>query len=373
MTRITPYLLQGRERGGSDVHVSAGLPPMMRLDGELIALDPRRLSEGEVDLLVAEVLPPELRERLEKLGAADFSHQEPEAGRFRMNVCRQRLGFTLVARLIPDRIPKLDDLGLPPIVAQLAALHSGLVLVTGGAGTGKSTTLAALVDRLNQTRNLTIVSLEEPIEFVHASRMSLVVQREVGRDVRTYHDGLRAALRQDPDVIVVGEMRDRETISLAIEAAETGHLVFGTLNTRSAHQTVHRVLDVFPTESQNQVRHTLAENLRGVVTQDLIKVADGRGRRLVCEVLVVNAAVAQLIREGKTFQIPGAIATGRRLGMQLMDQALVGLVRAGKIDPDDAFLRAGDKRELVPFVTQPALLALAGGSAAEIVEPEETR
>jgi twitching motility protein PilT len=187
----------------------------------------------------------------------------------------------------------------------------------------------------------------------------------VGTDIPSYQSGLRAALRQDPDVIVVGELRDHETISLAIEASETGHLVLGTLNTRSAHQTIHRILDAFPTEAQSQIRHAVAENLRCVVTQELVRVADGRGRRVVCEVLVVNAAVAQLIREGKTFQIPGMMATGRRLGMQLMDQALVGLVQAGHIDPDEAFLRATDKRELVRFVTRPELLALASGGSAD--------
>jgi twitching motility protein PilT len=216
-----------------------------------------------------------------------------------------------------------------------------------------------MIHEINRTRNLNIITLEDPVEFVHKSEKALVMQREVGTHVHSFSDGLRAALRQDPDVILVGELRDYESISLAIEACETGHLVLGTLHTRGAHQTVHRIVDAFPTESQAQIRHTLAETLKCVLSQELVRAADGRGRRAVMEILMVTPAVSQMIREGKVFQIPGAISTGRRVGMQLMDQALINLVRSGDIDPDEAFLKAVDKREFLRFVTRPELRLLA--------------
>ncbi len=365
MPRIDAFLRLGREQGCSDIHFTVGLPPLVRMDGELAPLKYRALEGDEIESLTAEILSAEQGRILAERGAVDLSYSSPEAGRFRVNVYRQRRGPSAVARVIPETPPQLADLGLPPVVADFTGLRSGLVLVTGGTGSGKSTTLAALIDSINRNRNLTVLTLEEPVEFVHRSRTALVIQREVGTHVRSFHEGLRAGLREDPDVILVGELRDYETISLAVEASETGHLVFGTLHTRGAFQTIHRIVDAFPTESQDQIRHTLAENLRCVVSQDLVRVADGRGRRAVCEVLVVTPAVAQMIREGKTFQIPGAIATGRRLGMQLMDQALLGLVQSGCVDPDEAFLRASDKREFARFVTRPELKAMAGPGGGE--------
>jgi twitching motility protein PilT len=359
MPRIDAFLKLGREQGCSDIHFTVGLPPLVRLDGELTPLKYRELSREEVAGIVTEILDSYHRERLESHGAVDFSYQAPEIGRFRMNAMKQQLGLAAVCRVIPEEVPRIEQLGLPPVLAGFTNLGAGMILVTGAAGTGKSTTLAALIDEINRSRNMNIVTLEDPIEFVHRSEKALIMQREVGLHVHSFSEGLRSALRQDPDVILVGEMRDYETISLAIEACETGHLVLGTLHTRGASQTIHRIVDAFPTEAQAQIRHTLAENLKCVVSQELVRAADGRGRRAVVEILVVTTAVAQLIREGKTFQIPGVISTGRRLGMQLMDQALLALVRSGDIDPDEAYLKAGDKREFVPFVTHPQLLEWA--------------
>jgi twitching motility protein PilT len=255
----------------------------------------------------------------------------------------------------------MEQLGLPPIVRKLCDYHQGMILVTGSTGTGKSTTLAAMIDYLNSTRSLNIISLEDPIEFVHRSKTSQVIQRELGTHLPSFAEGVRAAMREDPDVILVGELRDPESVMLALEAAETGHLVFGTLHTRGAAQTIDRIVDAHPSENHTQVRHSLAENLKAVVSQELIRCADGRGRRAAHEVLVVNVAVQQMIREGKSFQIAGAITTGKRLGMQLMDQSLLSLVRAGEVDPDEAFLKAEDKWGFAPFLTRPELLAIVNG------------
>jgi twitching motility protein PilT len=364
MPDIDGFLRLGCEQGCSDIHFTAGHPPLVRTDGELTPLEHRKLDGREIDGLAAEILAPMHRDALQTQGAVDLSYTADGVGRFRVNVCRHRTGLSIICRMVPERPPVLADLGLPPVISRFTGLSSGLVLVTGGAGTGKSTTLAALIEEINRSRNATVLTLEEPIEFVHESKMALIVQREVGTHVHSFHDGLRAGLREDPDVILVGELRDFETISLAIEASETGHLVLGTLHTRGAYQTIHRIVDSFPAEIQPQIRHTLAENLKCVVSQELVRVADGRGRRAVCEILVVNSAVAQLIREGKTFQIPGTIATGRRLGMQLMDQALLSMVQAGNIDPDEAFIRAKDKREFARFVTRPEVKTLFGGTGA---------
>jgi twitching motility protein PilT len=327
----------------------------------LTPLKYRDLTKDETQSLFAEILDEFHNEELQRNGAVDFSYATEELGRFRFNACYQRLGLSAVCRIIPDRVPNLTELGLPSVVSEFTELSSGLVLVTGGTGTGKSTTLAAMINEINSNRNLHIITLEDPIEFVHRSSKSIVVQRELGTQVVGFHDGLRSALRQDPDVILVGEMRDYSTIAAAIEASETGHLVLGTLHTRGAFQTIHRIVDVFPTDAQTQIRHTLAENLRAVVSQDLIRAADGRGRRVVNEILVVTPAIAQLIREGKTHQIPSSIATGRRVGMQLMDEAMLTLVNAGEIDPDEAFQKATDKREFIPHVVNPDLLRLMDG------------
>ena len=364
MARIDAFLQLGREQGCSDIHFTVGLPPLVRMDGDLTPLRYRELGGEEIWSLLLEILSPEQRELFQRSGSVDVSYAPEGLGRFRINACRQMRGLAAFCRVIPERTPRLEELGLPPVVSTLAELGSGLVLVTGSAGTGKTTTLAALLEQMNRTRNLTIITLEDPIEFLHPSASSLVVQREVGTHVGSFHEGLRSALRQDPDVILVGELRDQETISAAIEASETGHLVLGTLHARGAYQAIHRILDTFPAEAQGQVRHTLADNLRAVVSQELVRVADGRGRRAVTEILIVTHAVAQLIRESKTHQLPSTMATGRKHGMRLLDQELLILVQAGEIDPDDAFLKASDRRELIFHVVSPDLLKLVDGGGA---------
>lgn len=369
MPRIDAFLQLGREHGCSDIHFSVGLPPLIRIDGALTPVKYRNLTEAETAGLVDEILNEAQRHHIETTGAVDLSYRIQEHGRFRINVCRHRKGLSAICRVIPRDIPALGDLGLPPIVNRFTNIRSGLVLVTGSTGTGKSTTLAAMIRDINERKNLDILSLEDPIEFVHPSINSLIVQREVGTDVPSFSEGLRSALRQDPDVIMVGELRDTETMALALEASETGHLVLGTLHTRGAAQTIDRIVDAFPAGLQNQVRHTLADNLRCVLSQELLRAADGRGRRAAMEVLVVTPAVSQMIRDGKTFQIGSAITTGRRAGMQLMDMALLALVRAGDVDPDEAFLKSIDKREFIEYVTDRSLLNLIGSATAPTASP----
>ncbi|MEP7027295.1 MAG: PilT/PilU family type 4a pilus ATPase [Candidatus Eisenbacteria bacterium] len=357
MAHIDGFLQLARAQGASDVHFTVGRPPLVRLDGELVELQYRALAAAEIEGFLLELLDDAGRGQLEQRGAVDLSYATPELGRFRLNVFRQRLGMAAICRVIPEQLPRLADLGLPRVVGELSVLDSGLVLISGGPGTGKTTTLAALVDEINRQRNCNIITIEDPIEFAHESQKSLVLQREVGTHVPSFSDGIRSSLRQDPDVLLIGELRDPEAIVAAIEAAETGHLVFGTLNTRGAYQAIHRIVDTFPTDGQAQIRHTLAETLRAVVSQDLVRMADGRGRRVVAEIMIMTSAIAQLVRENKMHQVASAIGTGRRLGMQLMDQALLSLVQSGEIDPDDAFLKALDKKEFAPFVTRPELLA----------------
>jgi twitching motility protein PilT len=361
MPRIDAFLEIGQQQGGSDIHFTVGLPPLVRLDGELLPVKYRELTQDETEGLVREILSEQQQQIFETTGTLDLAYRCENLGRFRINLCRHRKGIAAICRVIPQEVPTLDALGLPRILAQFTKLNAGLVLVTGPTGTGKSTTLAAMIREINHTQSLNIITLEDPVEFVHQSDQSLVVQREIGTHVESFKDGLRSALRQDPDVILVGELRDPDTVTLALEAAETGHLVLGTLHTRGAAQTIDRIVDAHPSDNQSQVRHSLADNLKAVVSQELIRAADGRGRRAALEILVSTPAVQQHIREGKTFQIASAITTGRRLGMQLMDQSMLSLVRAGEIDPDEAFLRAEDKWGFAPFVTRPELLQMMTG------------
>jgi twitching motility protein PilT len=361
MARIDAFLEIGKQQGGSDIHFAVGLPPLVRLDDELMPIKYRELSNQECYDLVREIVRDELWATFEERGAVDMGYAAEGLGRFRINVCRHRAGMSAICRIIPDEVPSPAELGLPRVLSQFTRLANGLVLITGPAGTGKSTTLAAMIREINERESLNIITLEDPIEFVHTSHKCQIVQREVGTHVNSFQSGLRAALREDPDVILVGELRDHETVTLALEAAETGHLVLGTLHTRGAAQTIDRIVDAHPSENHSQVRHSLAENLKAVVSQELIRCADGRGRRAAHEVLIVNVAVQQMIREGKSFQIPGAITTGKRLGMQLMDQSLLALVRAGEIDPDEAFLKAEDRWGFAPFLTRPELLGMVNG------------
>jgi len=356
MARLDAFLQLGKEQGCSDIHLAVGVPPMLRMHGELMAVKYRNLGEEELRALVEEILTDTQRTEFAAGKDLDFSYASDEVGRFRVNLFRKLVGIGAAFRVIPSHVPGLDALGLPPVVKQLLGQDHGMILVTGAAGTGKSTTLAAMIDHLNSTRPLNIITLEDPIEFVHKSKVSLVVQREVGTHVGSFAEGVRAALREDPDIILVGEMRDAETITLAMVAAETGHLVLGTLHTTSATKTLDRILDALPVEQRGQGTVFLAQRLRGVVSQNLVRTSDGRGRKAVVEILVMTPAIANLVASGKVFQIPSMMQTGRDLGMQLMDQALLEAVQKKEIDPDDAYRCAADKRPFQRFVTDPNLL-----------------
>ncbi|MDH3508689.1 MAG: PilT/PilU family type 4a pilus ATPase, partial [Gammaproteobacteria bacterium] len=279
-----------------------------------------------------------------------------ESGRFRVNVYRKETGVGATFRNIPSDIPSMERLGLPAIIEKFCDLHQGMVLVTGSTGTGKSTTLASMIDHLNSTRSLNIISLEDPIEFVHTSKKAQVVQRELGTHLPSFAEGVRAALREDPDVILVGELRDAETISMAMTAAETGHLVLGTLHTTSAVKSVDRIIDALPADQREQTKSFLSHSLHAVVTQNLVKTADGRGRRAVLEVLVMTRAIAKLIMTEQTHQIPAQLQTGKELGMQTMDQSLLDAMNQKLIDPDDAYRYAVDHKKFERFVTDTTIL-----------------
>jgi twitching motility protein PilT len=364
MARIDAFLKLGREQGCSDVHLAVGVPPMLRMNGDLMPIRFRDLGDRELEGYVQEILTPIQRQRFAEGEDLDFSYVAGEVGRFRVNVFRKATGVGATFRHVPAMPPGLDELGLPAVVRDLIDHHQGMVLVTGSTGTGKSTTLAAIIDHINTHRPVNIISLEDPIEFVHRSKRAQVVQREVGTHISGYTDGLRAALREDPDVILVGELRDSESITMAMIASETGHLVLGTLHTTSAVKTIDRILDAMPPELREQGKTFLAQNLHGVLTQALVKRADGRGRRVVVETLVITRAIAKMIMTDKTHQIPSQMQTGRDRGMQLFDQALMEAVEKKLVDPDDAYLQANDKKLFQRFVTDASLLPkinLAGG------------
>lgn len=356
MARLDAFLQLGREQGCSDIHLAVGVPPMLRVHGELVAVKYRDLTREELQGLIYEILTETQRMQFESGGDLDFSHTTEEVGRFRVNLFRKMGGIGATFRVVPQQIPSLDSLGLPVVVKDLACAHQGLVLVTGATGTGKSTTLGAMIDFLNSTRRLNIITLEDPIEFVHRSNLSLVVQREIGTHVASFAEGLRAALREDPDVILVGELRDPETIAMALTAAETGHLVLGTLHTTSATKTIDRILDAMPMEQRASATSLLARTLRGVISQTLVKRANRRDRKVILEILVMTHAIANLILTGKIFQIPASLQTGKNAGMQLMDQALLEALQKNEIDPDDAYNRALDKKQFQRFVTNPSVL-----------------
>ena len=336
MAKIDKLFQILQQQGGSDLHLSPDNPPMIRVSGHLKPALNQVLSSDQYKLLVYEIMSDAQRTHFEENHDLDFAYEVAElSARFRANIFLGRLGVSAVFRIIPSEILTVEQLGLPQTVLDLTAYKKGLVLVTGPTGSGKSTTLAAMIDHINRNRNEHILTVEDPVEFVHKSRKSLINQREVGVHTHSFASALKAALREDPDIILVGEMRDLETIELAITAAETGHLVFGTLHTSSAAKTVDRLVNVFPTTQQEQIRTMLAESMRGVVAQQLLRTVDGK-RCAALEILKVNAASANLIREGKTFQLPSVIQTGRKDGMQLMDQALQELLNAKRIDIDEA-------------------------------------
>jgi twitching motility protein PilT len=332
---------------GSDLHLTAGSPPVVRVHGELErverypALTPRALQG-----MIYAILPQKMRERFEQELELDMSYSLPGRARFRVNVYMQRDSVGAAFRVIPFEIKDIDTLGLPPVVADLARFPRGFVVVTGPTGSGKSTTLASMVDVVNQERHGHIMTVEDPIEFLHKHKSCIVNQREVGADTHGFSQALKHVLRQDPDVILVGEMRDLETISTAITAAETGHLVFATLHTQDAPQTIDRIIDVFPPHQQQQVRVQLSTTLQGVVTQQLVPTADGKGRAAACEVMVATPAIRNLVREGKVHQIYSAMQAGGRFGMQTMDMSIASHVKAGRINQQVAFERCHDPEEL---------------------------
>ncbi len=343
MARIDSLFKLLKDKGGSDLHLSPGNPPLLRVSGDLVPAIPQKLGHDQYKALVYEIMTEDQRRRFEETHDLDFAYEVASLdARFRANIFYGRLGIGAVFRLIPTRILTAQELGLPPTLLRFTEYNKGLVLVTGPTGSGKSTTLAAMIDHVNRSRGEHILTIEDPIEFVHTSQKSLVNQREVGRHTSSFATALKAALREDPDIILVGEMRDLETIELAITAAETGHLVFGTLHTSSAPKTIDRIINVFPTNQQEQVRAMLAESLKGVIAQQLVPTEDGR-RCAALEILLVNTAVSNLIREGKTFQIPSVVQTGRKEGMQLMDQALQELLNAHRINAGTAFKYAQNK------------------------------
>jgi twitching motility protein PilT len=335
------------EVNASDLHLTVGSAPMIRVRGELRGLDdyPQLTSKDTRDMVYG-ILSNDQRKRIEEDWQVDFSYSVPRMGRFRVNAYMQRASVGAAFRLIPSEIKSVDQLGLPTVVHEFVKKPRGFVLVTGPTGSGKSTSLAGMIDEINQTRHEHILTIEDPIEFLHRHKKCMVNQREIGNDAQSFQLGLKAALRQDPDVILVGEMRDLETISTALTAAETGHLVFATLHTQDTAQTIDRIIDVFPPHQQQQVRVQLSVALQGIITQQLLPTADGSGRVAACEVLSITPAVRNLIREGKTHQIHSVLQTGGATGMQSMDAALAQLVRGGKITRELAEQRSSTPEEL---------------------------
>ncbi|WP_425807647.1 type IV pilus twitching motility protein PilT [Desulfitobacterium sp. Sab5] len=331
MISIEPILQLAAERKASDIHLAVESPPILRINGVLTRIGEDKLSGQDLEQLAHSLMNEHQAKRFEEQGELDFSYSLPGVGRFRVNTFRQRGSVAIVIRIIPFRIPTPESLGLPPVCVELAKLEKGLVLVTGPTGSGKSTTLASMIDYINQTRSKHIVTIEDPIEYLHKHRLSLVNQREIGNDTLSFANALRAVLRQDPDVILVGEMRDLETISTAVTAAETGHLVFSTLHTNDATQAIDRMIDVFPPFQQQQIRVQLASVLQGVLAQQLLPRQDNQGRVAVFEVLMVTQGARNLIREGKTHQLPTVIQTGGKMGMQSMEKGIQDLARQGII------------------------------------------
>ncbi len=351
-------LTQVVERKASDLHITPGAPPTIRVRGRLMALEGfPKLDPSMTREIVYSIIGNDQRQRLETDWQIDFAYSIPGLARFRVNAYFQRASIGAALRLIPAELKTVDQLGLPPVVHELARRPRGFVLVTGPTGSGKSTSLAAMIDEINETRDEHIMTIEDPIEFLHAHKRCLVNQRELGADAQSFSLALKAALRQDPDVILVGEMRDIETIGTALTAAETGHLVFATLHTQDTAQTIDRIIDAFPAGQQDQIRVQLSVALQGIVTQQLLPTADGSGRVCACEVLVPTPAVRNLIREGKTHQIPSVLQTSASVGMQTMDTALATLVRAGTISQRLAEARSSTPQELKRLLGAASLAA----------------
>jgi twitching motility protein PilT len=353
MAQIDAFFKLMNEQGASDLHLVAGQQPVLRIQGDLERVKYRVLDSDHLKSMLYEIAPEDKVKVFEETGDVDFAYEIPGLARYRANFFLQRAGIGAVFREIPSTISTCEQLGLPPVVKRLATLPRGLVLVTGPTGSGKSTTLAAIVDEANRTRKEHILTVEDPIEFVHKSDKAVVNHREVGVHTRSFAAALRGALREDPDIIMVGEMRDLETINLAIEASATGHLVFGTLHTTSAAKTVDRAIEVFPESQQEQIRNTLADGLRAVVAQTLFKRIDRKGRVAALEIMIATPAVRNLIREGKTFQIPSTLQTGKKYGMQSLDDAIMELLQKKIILAEDAYSKANEKSRFLPFLKNP--------------------
>ncbi len=360
MARLDAFLKLGREQGCSDVHLAVGLPPLLRMNGDLLPIKFRELEERELSSYLIEILTPSQKDHFKSGGDLDFSYNADGVGRFRANYYHKSTGPGAAFRHIPPNVPSFETLGLPPIVKSLIDHQQGMVLVTGATGTGKSTTLAAIIDYLNKTRAYNIICIEDPIEFIHSSKKAQVIQREIGTHVKGFAEGLRAALREDPDVVLVGELRDAESIGMAMTAAETGHLVLGTLHTTSAVKTIDRILDAMPAEQKEQSKTFLSQSLLGVITQILVKIPEGRGRKAIIESMVMTKAISKLLMEDKTHMIPSQIQTGKELGMQLMDQALLEAIEQKTIDPDDAYQYAHEKLKFRRYVTDASLMPELG-------------
>jgi len=358
MAKIDAFFNLMFDQKASDLHLSSGNPPILRINGELHRVDYPALESDALKAMLYEITPEYKIKHYEETGDVDFGYEIPNVSRFRANFFNQKNGCSAVFRQIPSKVLSFEDFErfdapLPAVLKKFTMLHKGLVVVTGPTGSGKSTTLAAMVDYANKNRKDHILTVEDPIEFVHESKNSLVNHREVGIHTKSFASALKGALREDPDIILVGELRDLETIELALTAASTGHLVFGTLHTQSAAKTVDRIIDVFPAEQQNKIRATLSESLKGVIAQNLFKRIDKKGRVAALEILVFTTAVANLVREGKTHQIPGMIQVGKKLGNQPLDDAIMEHLRMKRISPEEAYDKCLDRKKFRPFLTHP--------------------
>ncbi|TKB05568.1 type IV pilus twitching motility protein PilT [Desulforhopalus sp. IMCC35007] len=350
MAQIDGFFKLMNDEGASDLHMVAGQQPLLRIRGDMERVKFKKMGNDELRAMLYEICPEEKIKVFEETGDIDFGYEIPGLARYRCNFFQQKYGVGAVFREIPSDIMTVEQLGLPPVISRLAYLPKGLVLVTGPTGSGKSTTLAAIVDECNRNRKDHILTIEDPIEFVHKSQKCIVNHREVGTHTDSFSAALRGALREDPDIIMVGEMRDLETISLAMEAAMTGHLVFGTLHTINAMKTVDRIIEIFPANQQGQVRSTLADALKAVVSQTLFKRTDVKGRCAALEILVATPAVRNLIRDGKTFQILSTMQTGKKYGMQTLDDAIMYLLEKKMISTDDAYSNAVEKAKFLKYL-----------------------
>ena len=353
MAKIDAFFQLMHDQKASDLHLVSGQQPAIRIRGEIERIKYDVLTNDALKILLYEITPEHKIKQFEETGDVDFAYEIPSLARYRANYFQQKYGVAAVFREIPNKISTCANLGLPDVVSKLATLPRGLVLVTGPTGSGKSTTLAAIIDEANRLRKDHIITIEDPIEFVHQSQSCIVNQREVGIHTKSFTSALRGALREDPDVILVGELRDLETISLAVEAASTGHLVFGTVHTTSAAKTVDRIIEVFPSSEQGQIRSTLADGLRAVISQVIFKRIDVKSRCVALEILIANSAVRNLIRESKTYQIPSMMQAGKKYGMQLLDDAIMDLYTRGWIGGEDAYLKANDKTRFRPLLKYP--------------------